>query len=145
MIDRREDCDSRYVVPFASKWSTPFALPYLDRVMARWTHVLDMLRAASRVGLSALVVVVALSATAVATGRTPVPLRALSAARVTARLPDAASPPRQGARAAVLSVDRARHLPVGGAATGARERAAAVVDEVAAERAVDEVTAAEEG
>ena len=61
-----------------------------------------MLGAVGRLGLAALVVVVAVSATAVATGRTTVPLRALGAARAAVGLSDAtAPPPLPIARAAV--------------------------------------------
>jgi len=67
---------------------------YRNHVMARRRRVLYMLRAVGRFGLSALVVVVAVSATAVATGRTTVPLRALEAARAAVGLsnPTAAPP-----------------------------------------------------
>jgi len=99
--------------------------------------------AVGRFGLSALVVVVAVSATAVATGRTTVPLRALGAARVAVGLSDpTAPPPRSVARAAILRVDPALDLPMAGAATDAREHTAAVLDEIAAQRAGNEAVAA---
>ena len=52
-----------------------------------------MLGAVGPAGLAALVVVVAVGATAVATGRTTVPLRALGAARAAVGLSDATAPP----------------------------------------------------
>src|SRR6187551_1505725 len=102
-----------------------------------------MLGAVGRLGLAALVVVVAVGATAVATGRTTVPLRALGAARAAVGLSDAtAPPPLPIARAAVLRVDPALDLPLAGVAADAREHTSTLVDEVAAQRAADEATAA---
>ena len=74
-----------------------------------------MLGAVGRFGLSVLVVVVAFNATAVATGRTTVLLRALGAARAQVGLSEpAAPPPLSVARAALLRVDPALDLPMAG-------------------------------
>ena len=143
MIDSLFARNLRYVARFGFYSATPPVLSYRGPVTARRTHVLYMLGAVGRLGLAALVVVVAVGATAVATGRTTVPLRALGAVRAAVGLSDAtAPPPLPIARAAVLRVDPALDLPMAGVAADARKHTSTVMDEVAAQRAADEAMAA---
>ncbi|HEY0700015.1 MAG TPA: hypothetical protein VGD43_19665, partial [Micromonospora sp.] len=79
---------------------------------ARRKHVLYIPVAVGRIGLTALILVVAISGTIVATGRATVPLGA-------ARSDPATAPPRSVARAAVLTVVPPADLPMAGVAADA--------------------------
>src|SRR5690348_11337154 len=114
-------------------------MSYREVVTARPTHA--FLGSLARIGLSVMVAVTTVTAAAVATGQTSMPLHVLAAARVAAGVNGASAPPIWVARAAELRVDPGMNLPMAGVVSNARDYTTALLDEMAAQQAADEAAA----
>jgi hypothetical protein len=119
-------------------------VPRVGGVTLPRTSVFRAILALARLTLAALVVLMMIAATAVATGRTEIPLQALAAVRGSGTFPAAPAgpPPVRSVAAPVLKVGTVMNLPLGGVGTDARTRSAAVVDAIEARLAAERAAAA---